>query len=146
MIRFAGWVLVGCAITAFAATAIAQEAKPYKDGQVTFVSYVKTKPGKFDDYMKFLDTTYKTLMEANKKAGLIVGYNVFQSQPRAPREPDLILTVTYANMAALDRIDEGDAVAAKVIGPNDVQNKGALDREALREILGSELIRELVLQ
>jgi hypothetical protein len=38
---------------------------------VTELAYIKVKPGKFDDYMKYLDTTYKSLMEANKKAGLI---------------------------------------------------------------------------
>ena len=36
----------------------------------------RSKPGRFDDYMKYLDTTYKTLMEANKKEGLIIGYAV----------------------------------------------------------------------
>ena len=85
-------------------------------------------------------------MEANKKAGLIVGYAVYAMQARNPREPDLMLTVTCANMAALDKIEEGEAVAAKVVGSTDVQNKAFIDREALREVLRSELVRELVLK
>ncbi|MGB8338624.1 MAG: hypothetical protein WCD07_00695 [Burkholderiales bacterium] len=128
------------------AVANAQDVKPYKEGPVTAVSYIKIKPGKFEDYMKFLDTSYKSLMEANKKAGLILGYNVYSTQAKSPREPDLILTTTYANMAALDRTDEGDAVAAKVLGSTDVQNKAYIDRESLREVLGGELIRELILK
>ncbi len=128
------------------ANANAQDSKSYKDGPVTILSYIKTKPGKFNDYMEFLDTNYKTLMEANKKAGLILSYNVYQAQPRSPQEPDLILSVTNPNMAALDKDDEADAVAAKVMGSTDAQSKGAADRESLRELLGSEIIRELTLK
>lgn len=139
-------VVLGLMMAAVAAQAGAQEAKPYKEGMVTEVTYVKTRPGRFNDYMKFLGTTYKALMDAQKKAGLVVGYSVFSAQPHSPRDADLILTVTYANMAALDRIDEGEAVVAKVVGSMDAQAKGAVDREALREVLGSETIRELVLK
>jgi hypothetical protein len=138
--------LLGLVFCSAITAASGQEVKPYKEGQVTEVSYIKIKPGKFDDYMAFLDTTYKALMEANKKAGLIVGYAVYSAQARSPQDPDLILTTTYANMAALDKIDEGDAVAAKVIGSTTVQNKAFADREAMREVLGGQLIRELVLK
>ena len=127
-------------------TANGQEDKTYKEGMVTQVTYIKIKPGKFDDYMKFLDTTFKTLMDANVKAGLVVRYSVFQANPRTPQEADLILAITVQNMAALDKTDEADAVAAKVMGSNDSQNKAAIDRESLRTVLGSELIRELVLK
>ena len=138
--------LLGLVLSATVGIASAQTDKPYKEGQVTELSYIKIKPGKFDDYMKFLDTTYKALMEANKKAGLIVGYAVYSMQARTPQEPDLLLTITYANMAALDKIDEGEAVAAKVVGSTAVQNKAYIDREAMREVLGAQLIRELVLK
>ena len=139
-------VLLGLALCSAMATATGQEPKPYKEGPVTQLSYIKVKPGKFDDYMKFLDTTYKSLMEANKKAGLITGYAIYSTQARSANEPDLVLATTYANMAALDRIDEGDAVAAKVMGTNDVQNKSFIDRGAMREVLGGEIIRELILK
>jgi hypothetical protein len=131
---------------AFAVVAAAQEAKPYKEGPVTALSYVRTKPGMFDEYMKFLDTTYKGLMEANKKAGLIIGYAVYNASPRSPQEPDLILAVTYPNWAAFDKTAEGDAIAAKVIGPSSVQSKGMIDREAMRQVLGGENIQELILK
>lgn len=49
-------------------------------------------------------------------------------------------------MAALDRGDEGDPVAAKVVGPTPVQNKAFVDRGAMRDVLGGESIRELVLK
>ena len=138
--------LIGLLLSAFSTMANAQEPKPYKEGPVTQISYIKTKPGRFDDYMKFLDTNYKTLMEANKKAGLITGYAVYSAEARNPQEPDLILAVTYANMAALDRIEEGEAVSAKVMGSNAVQNKATIDRGPMRDVLGGQLIRELILK
>lgn len=139
-------VLCAVAFVVVAADASAQEPKPYKEGQVVALSYIKIKPGKFDDYMAFLATTYKQLMEANKKAGLITGYAVYQATARNANDPDIILATTYANMAALDRIDEGEAVAAKVMGSNAAQNKGFIDRGVMREVLGGDLIRELVLK
>lgn len=128
------------------ANASAQEAKPYKDGPVTEVSYIKTRNGKFDDYMKFLDTDWKSQMEGYKKAGLIVGYAVYSATPRSPNEADVILTTTYANLAALDKTDEFDKIDAKAAGGTTAMNKGASDRDAIRQVLGSELIREMILK
>jgi hypothetical protein len=85
-------------------------------------------------------------MEAMKKAGLITGYAVYSSQARSPSDADLILTVTYPNMAALDRSDEADAISVKVLGSLDSQAKASADRESMRELLGSQLTRELILK
>jgi hypothetical protein len=126
--------------------AVADEGRPYKDGPVVEVTSIRTKPGRFDDYMEFIATDYRTLMEANKKEGLILDYGVYVASPRSPKDPDLLLTITYPNMAALDRTEEAEAIAARVVGSADQQSKGAIDRESLREVLGSELIRELVLK
>ena len=139
-------VLIGLAFSGIAATALADDGRVYQEGPVIEVSYIRTKPGKFDDYMKFLATTYRTLMEANKKAGLILDYNIYSATPRSPQDPDLLLTTTYPNMAALDRSEEADALAVKTIGSMASQNQSAIDREALREVLGSELVRKLVLK
>jgi hypothetical protein len=136
---------IGLALLA-AVTSASAQTKPYKEGQVTEISYIKVKPGKFDEYMAFLSTKYKELMEANKKAGLIVSYNIYGMRARTPQDPDLMLTVTYQNMAALDKVDEGDAVAAKVVGTPAVQSKQFAERESMREVLGSQLVQELVLK
>ncbi|MFI4939563.1 MAG: hypothetical protein ACHP7O_04355 [Burkholderiales bacterium] len=139
-------VILGIMLSSIVVTVAAQEAKPYKEGHVASVTYVKTKPGKFDDYMKYLDTSYKAAMEAQKKAGIVTGYSVFLANPRKPSEPDLILVVNYPNMAALDRGEEMDAIEEKLAGGMVNANKGMEDRGAIREILGSELVRELVLK
>jgi hypothetical protein len=139
-----GAVLLACAFAS--AGAFAQSSRPYKEGVVTDVTFVRTKDGHFEDYMKFLDGPYKQLMDAQKKAGLVVDYHVFTTEPRGPHDPDLLLSTTYANMAALDRVEEAIAISEKVAGSIATQEKGAADRGAIREILGSQLMRELVLK
>ena len=139
-------LFVACALLGFTASAIAQEMRNFKEGPVTQISYIKIKPGKFDDYMRYLGGPYRTLMEANKKAGIITGWAIYSAQARNPHEADLLLAVTYPNMAALDRGEEGDALAAKVMGSIAAQSKGTIDRGAMREVLGSELFRELILK
>jgi hypothetical protein len=137
----------GVAVLALAAAGVsAQDAKPYKEGPVTALSYIKIKPGRFDDYMAWLAGPYRQLMEANKKAGLITGYAIYSVQARKADEPDLVLSVVYPNMAALDRSEEADAVAAKLMGSSATQSKAYAERGAMREVLGGELMRELVLK
>src|SRR4051812_19890162 len=124
----------------------AQVGQTYEEGQVTAVTYLKIEYGKLDDYVKWLTSTWKPTMEAKKKAELIVDYKVFSARPKSPNEPNVILMLTYKNMAGLDKAAEEEAVAEKVIGSADVQNKARVERSEYRKVLGSELIRELILK
>src|SRR5262249_13282729 len=110
------------------------------------LSYIKIKPGKFDEYMRYLGGPYRMLMEENKKAGLISSWAIYSANARSPHDPDLILATTYPNMAALDRQDESDAVTAKVMGTLSKQNQAFADRGTMREVLGGELVRQLILK
>jgi hypothetical protein len=49
-------------------------------------------------------------------------------------------------MAALDKGVEQEEVAKKVIGSTDVQNKARVARSEYRKVLGTELIREIILK
>ncbi|GGC62623.1 hypothetical protein [Undibacterium terreum] len=139
-------MLLLAAMFAFCNIAHADDVKYYKDGPVSEVTYVKTKLGHFDDYVKFLDLKYKKEMEAYKKAGLILSYNVFGASPRKPSDPDLILVVTYPNMATLDKSEQFESISKQVSGSTGQQNKETIDRNEWRDILGSELVRELILK
>jgi hypothetical protein len=132
---------------AVSGAAMAQDTRLYTEGPVMRMSYIRVKPGMLDEYMKFLDGVFKTQMEAVKKAGLILRYSVLRTEPRSPQEPNLILTITYPNMAALDRNAEFREISLKALsGTSDAENKGMAERGAIREVLGSELVRELILK
>jgi hypothetical protein len=104
------------------------------------------KPGKFNEYMSYLAGPYRKLMEENKKAGLITSWAIYGNRARNPQDPDLYLTITYPNWAALDRVEEAMAVSAKVTGSLATQDKGFADRSTMREVLGSNVLQELVLR
>lgn len=121
---------------------------PYSEGPVVVVTSVKIMDGQFDNYMQYLRSTYKPVMEAQKKEGIVLGYSVMDASPRSPDDPDMYLVVTYPNMASFDGLRERtEPVAAKVTGKNREQStKASVERGKMREILGSQMLRELVLK
>jgi hypothetical protein len=124
----------------------AEDERAYTEGPVTEVNYIGVEYGHFEEYIDWLNSTWKPTMEATKKAGLIIDYKVFRLTPRSPDRPNIILWITYKNMAALDKGVEQEAVAKKVIGSTEVQNKARVGRNEYRKVLGSEYIRELILK
>ena len=124
----------------------AEDERAYTEGPVTEVNYIGVEYGHFEEYIDWLNSTWKPTMEATKKAGLIIDYKVFRLTPRSPDRPNIILWITYKNMAALDKGVEQEAVAKKVIGSTEVQNKARVARTEYRKVLGTEYIRELILK
>ena len=124
-----------------------QDERQYAEGPVTLVQEIAVEYGHFEDYIDWLNSTWKPTMEATKKAGIIIGYKVFSSTPPSPDHPDVILWITYRNMAALDRGVEEEAVAKKkVICSTDCQNKARVGRNEYRKVPRREYIRELILK
>ena len=119
----------------------AQAGVTYNEGPVTAVTYLKIEYGHFDEYVDWLNSTWKPLNEAKKKAGFIIDYKVFAARPKTPDEPNVIFMITYPNMASFDRRIEEDVFGVKIIGSAKDQNKARVDRSAYRKNLGSELIR-----
>src|SRR5579885_3123589 len=131
--------------------ATSKDKRGYTDGPVTEVAYVRVEYGHLEDYLAWLNTTWKPVMEASKQAGLIVGYKVCRALPKSPDEPNILLMITYKDMAAFggdtgDKAAELDAVAEKVIGSIEVQNQARVFRNEYRKVLGTELIREIILR
>ena len=122
------------------------EERPYSPGPVTNVSYIRVKPGQYDNYMKYLAGPYRKQMEANVKAGLVVSWKVYDATPRNANEPNVILTITYPNMGTLDKQKEFDDVASQVQGTFAAMDKAYADRGTMRDVLGGELVREVVLK
>ncbi len=131
--------------------ALAENDRQYTDGPVTEVDYIQVEYGHFPEYIDWLNSTWKPTMEAMKKAGLIIGYKVFQASPKSPDQPNVFLYLTFKNMAAYggnigDKGIEAEYVARKVIGSTEFQNKKRVERTGYRKVLGTELIREVILK
>jgi hypothetical protein len=140
-------LLVGAILAISASVTFAQEDHAYTQGPVTIVSFVRTEPGMFDEYVRYLDNTYKKLMEQLKKQGAVTDYAVYQAAPRDAHDADVILTVTYKNMAALDTIQAStDPVVKELFGSLPKAASASADREKLRKQLGSQMVRQMILK
>src|SRR5579859_2703197 len=125
----------------------AQDERQYAEGPVTEVDYIQVEYGHFEEYIDWLNSTWKPTMEAMKKAVLIIDYKVFRLTPKSPDQPNIYLWITFKNAAAaLDKGVELEYVARKVIGSTEFQNKKRVERSGYRKVMGNELIRELILK
>ena len=134
------------AASSLSLNARAQDVRQYSEGPVTEVDYIQVEYGHFEEYIDWLNSTWKPTMEATKKAGIIIDYRVFSATPQSPDHPSIILWITYKNMAALDRGVEEEEVAKKVICSTDCQNAARVHRNEYRKVLRREYIRELFLK
>jgi hypothetical protein len=119
----------------------------YSDGPVVNVAAIRTVDGHFDDYMKWLATTWKKQEEAAKKAGLITKYEVLIAQPQGPNDPDIYLITEFKNWAAFDGLGgKLDAVSAQVEGSVEKANQSESERGKIRTVLGSKNVQVAVLK
>ena len=119
----------------------------FKEGPVMTVSSIRTVDGHFDDYMKWLDTTWKSMQEAAKKAGYITDYAVYMVDPRGPDDPDVYLVVSYKNYAALDDgLAKGDALSKQIEGSVQAANQSEADRAKIRRVLGTQTLQQAILK
>ena len=142
-----GFLVTAVCLSGLTPPASAQE-RPYTEGPVVAVSYIRVKPGMFDKYMKYLDTDYKRVMEAQKKEGVILDYAVYQSPKTQQDDWNILLTVTYKNMAALDNLrDRSEPIMLRTTNrTSDQAAQAAIERESMREAAGSRLLRQLILR
>jgi len=135
------------AVSTLSLDARAQDVRQYTDGPVTELDYIQVEYGHFEEYIDWLNSTWKPTMEAMKKAGLIIDYKVVRATPKTPDQPNVFLMITFKDgAAALDKGVEKEEVAKKVIGSTEVQNKARVGRNQYRKVLGIEYVRELILK
>src|ERR1700730_10467863 len=142
-------IILSMGLTAYllSLNARAQDERQYTDGPVTEVDEVHVEYGHFEEYIAWLNSTWKPTMEAMKKARLIIDYKVFSLTPKSPDQPNIYLWITFRNAAAaLDKRVELEDVAKKVICSTECQNKARVARNEYRKVLGTEYVRELILK
>ncbi len=135
-------VLVIAAISVFA-----QINRPYHNGSVWNIAFIRIKPGMDTAYMNYLAGSWKAEQEAQKKDGNIVSYKVMSVEGHTTGEFNLMLMTEYKSLAAMEaNQDKAEAVAQRVVGNDETQMKGYNDRLAIREIIGDRLAREIILE
>ena len=125
--------------------AVAAQERPYEEGSVWQISFVRTAPGHYDDYLAELSRVWRRFNEEALAQGHINSFKVLSS-PRPTEDGwDLMLMVEYPNMAALDDTAERfDPIAQSIIGSLQEQGAATVERATLRTIVGDRLARELI--
>ena len=131
--------------------ALAQEH--FTQGPVWECASYRTKPGHFDDYMKYLRQNFVPQSQQSKKAGLVLDQKVFLHTPANPTDPDIVICTLYPSFAkALDYDAEDDAkskgIAAKHFNTADEekQRERTAKRLAFRDFIGETYYREVNLR
>ena len=125
----------------------AQVNRPYHNGTVWNIAFIRIKPGMDVAYMNYLAGSWKAEQEAQKKDGNILSYRVMSVEGHTPGEWNLMLMTEYKNLATMEaNEDKAEAVAQRVVGNDEKQMQGYKDRSEIREVMADRLARELVLE
>ena len=121
-----------------------QSDKPYSDGPLWQVQFIRTKPGMTDLYLKNLSDGWVKEMKAAKDAGYIMDYKVFEAPPASENDWDLMLMYEIKNFAMMDGMSDKMEALMKKDGSNDqTLHTQAVSRNDLRILQGGRLTREL---
>jgi hypothetical protein len=127
--------------------ASAERHLPYAEGSVYAVTFIRTRPGRTNDYLRNLRAVYQKVMEDAKSQGLILSYKVFLATAANRGDWDVMTMIEYKNMAAFDGLKEKwEGIYAKSIGSEQEQRAGSQERGKIRDILGEKVAREIILK
>ena len=144
--------LIAVALAAAVAAGIgisvhAQMKRPYHDGSVWNIQFIRIKPGMDSAYLTYLSGTWKKEQEAEKQAGLILSYKVISTESHGTADFNLMLMTEAKDLASLDvNREKAQAVVEKIVGDDQTQMQGYKERAEIREIIGNRLAREVVLE
>jgi hypothetical protein len=125
----------------------AQVTRPYRNGSVWQMSFIRMKPGMDTAYLNYVATDWKRVQEGAKKEGLILSYRVLTTEGHGPADFNIILMTEYKDLAALEASEQkNDAYFQKAVGDDQKQMTGYKERLEIREVMGTRLAREIVLE
>lgn len=125
---------------------LAQVKRPFHNGSVWNVSFIRMKPGMETAYLNYLAGSWKANQEALKKEGLVISYKVLTTEGHTPGDWNVMLMTEYKNLATMEaNEDKADDLAQKVVGDDEKQRQGYRERLEIREVMGDRLAREIIL-
>lgn len=125
----------------------AQVGRPYRNGSVWSIGFIRMKPGMETAYLNYVATDWKRDQEALKKDGLILSYKVLQTEAHGATDWNLMLLTEYKDMATLEANEaKEDALYQRTIGPDEKQRQGYRERLEIREVMAGRLAREIILE
>jgi len=125
----------------------AQVTRPYRNGSVWEISMIRMKPGMETAYLNYVATDWKRVQESAKKEGLILSYRVLTTEGHGQTDWNMLLMTEYKDLATLEASEQkSDAFFQKAVGDDQKQMAGYKERLEIREVIGTRLAREIVLE
>jgi hypothetical protein len=140
-------ICLGVCLLLLGASLYAQMVRPTHDGTVWELSFIRVKPGMNPAYDKYLATEWKKEQDALKTAGIIMSYQVIGTEAHSPSDWNLLLMVEFKDLATLEaNQDKADALLEKMFGGDEKVMQGYKDRSEIREVVGTRLGRQIILE
>lgn len=128
-------------------TVFAQVSRPYRNGSVWDIGFIRMKPGMDSAYLNYIATGWKREQEELKKAGLILSYKVLTTESHGTNDWNIMLMTEYKDMATMEANEaKQDALYQRVTGDDEKQRHGYRERLEIREVMGNRIAREIVLE
>lgn len=135
----------------FTSGALAQEH--YTEGNVRAVSFFRTNPGEFDNYMKYLRANFLPQQEEAKKQGLILDYRILLNVPQDQDDWDVTFVAIHKSFSDALDYSQSDEDKMQTIRENHFKTS---DPEKMREMtdkrldmrtfIGTKYFREVTLK
>jgi len=127
-------------------TSTIEQERPYTNGSVWVVNFMRVKPGRELDYARELASTTKKMLDEQKKQGLVLSYKILSGVPGNRDDFTHVVMFEFPNFSAFDQQEKMDAVAKKVMGSLAGYADMMRKREEIREAIGTRLLREIHLK
>lgn len=125
----------------------AQMARPYRNGTVWTLAFIRIKPGMDSAYLNYVANDWKRIQEAAKKDGLILSYKVLVTEGHTAGDWNLMLMTEVKDLAALEANEKkAEALGQRLVGDDQKQMQGYRERADIREVMGNRLAREIILE
>lgn len=126
---------------------LAQVSRSYRNGSVWEIAMIRVEPGMDEAYFEYLTTQWKANQEAAKKENLIISYKVLTTEAHESDDWNMLLLTEYKDLATMEANElKQEALAERMIGDDKKQMAGYRDRADIRQVIGSRLAREIVLE
>ena len=145
MRRIASALAAGCLLL-LTLPSLAQ-SKPYHDGSVWQMQCIHVKAGMEDRYARYLAGDWKKEQDAMQKAGYVLSYKAISTEAHNPTDCTVILMTEYKDLTTMEaNADKAEQLGQQLFGGTPKIEAGYMDRASYRDIIGSRLAREIVLE
>lgn len=121
--------------------------RPYRNGSVWEISLLHTHAGMSNAYLTYLTTDWKREQEALKQQGFILSYKVLTTESHGTNDWDVMLMIEYKDLATMEANQaKADTLSLSLLGGDQKMEQGYRDRTAIRDLVGTRVAREIILQ